>query len=345
MLVLRKTTKESIVIFIVLTVILAFWWIEKKDTERVYTIGVLRYITQTSKVEDGFYKGMDKLGYKDGKNVRYIVTPYGESPEKMQELAQILIDQGAELIVAITSVAASGAKKATEVSSKTNIPIVFTHSNQPDKQGHIKNFQSSGNNLTGVAINFEEVTEKKLEFFKKINPSIKKIGVLDTVYSDAAEKFILGALQSGAPKFEMEVVLYKVRNKVGPAATAELASIAGAIKAEEIDAFMYIAGPISNPPENVKIIAGMAKRLKIPAIYLVETQVELGGLMSYAHDQSAMGEQTAAIVYKVLNGRLPTNIPVEFPNKNSLIINLKTAKETGITIPPSLIYIADRVIE
>src|SRR3989344_1432741 len=158
---------------------------------KVYTIGMLRYIPQTSKVEDGFYQGMKNLGYAENKNVKYVITPYGESPDKMQSLAQSLIDQKVDLIVAITSVAAGGAKKATEASGRTDIPVVFTHSNQPDKQGHIQGFQSSGNNLTGVAFNYEEVTEKKLEFLKKINPLIKKIGTLDATHTDAAGKFIL----------------------------------------------------------------------------------------------------------------------------------------------------------
>ncbi len=331
-------------------VFFGFGWLRqlmKPDAvrQKAYTIGVLRYIPQTSKVEDGFYQGMKDLGYEENKNTTYVITQYGESPDKMQSLAQSLIDQGVDLIVAVTSVAAGGAKKATEASARTDIPIVFTHANQPDKQGHIKSFRSSGNNLTGVAINYEEVTEKKLEFLKKINPQIKKIGTLDAVHTDAAGQFILGALRAGAPKFGIQVLPYKIQNNVGSEATVEIARIAQGIRAGDIDAFFYLAGPVSNPPENVQIIIDAAKRLMVPAVYLVETQVEQGGLMSYAHDQIAMGIQTAVMVDKVLKGKLPTDIPVELPNKNSLIINAKTAEEAGIKIPPSLLQIADRVIK
>ena len=317
----------------------------KLVTTKPKVIGILRYIQQTEKVERGFYRGMEELGYSEGTNVRYIATPYGESPDKMQALAETLIDQQVDLIVAITSVAAGGAKKATESSGRTDIPVVFTHSNQPDKQGHIQSFQSSGNNLTGVAINYEDVTEKKLEFLKKMNPSIKKVGVLDAVHTDAAGQFILGALRAEAPKFGMEVVSYAVKNNVGPAATAEIAAIASRIKPGDIDAFFHLAGPISNPLSNVQLIIDMAKRLMIPAVYLVETQVELGGLMSYAHDQAAMGQQTAVMINKILNGQRPTDIPVEFPKKNSLVINLKTARESGITFPDSILFIAETKID
>lgn len=317
-----------------------------KKPEKIYTVGILRYIPQVDVVEKGFYQGMEKLGYKEGKNIKYIITPYGESPAKMQGLAQGLIDQNVDLIVAITSVAADGAKKAAESSGRTDIPVVFSHSNQPDKQGHIKSFQSSGNNLTGVAINYEEVTEKKLEFLRQIGPAIKRVGTLDAAFTDPAGKLILDALQKGAPRFGMEVVKYKVANNVGPKATEEIAAIADGIKPGDIDAFFHLAGPVSNPPANAQLIINMTKRLQIPSVYLVDTQVDLGGLFSYAHDQISMGEQTAVFVNKILRGgQRPTDIPVEFPNKNSLVINAKTAREIGITVPQSLLLIADKIIQ
>ena len=338
------------IIIIVVLIGIAGWFAytygpSKPVAKKSIVIGVLRYIQQTEKVERGFYKGMEELGFTEGVNIHYVATPYGESPEKMQALAQTLIDQQVDLIVAITSVAAGGAKKATEASGRTDIPVVFTHSNQPDKQGHIQGFQSSGNNLTGVAINYEEVTEKKLEFLKKINPLIKKIGTLDATYTDAAGKFILGALRTGAQKIGVEVVSYPVKSDVGPAATAEIANITAGIKPGDVDAFFHLAGPISNPPPNAQLIIDMARRLMLPAVYLVETQVELGGLMSYAHDQVAMGQQTAVIVNKILNGQRPTDIPIEFPKKNSLVINLKTARESGITFPDSIVSIAEVKID
>lgn len=344
---MRKPYFVGIIALIIgiLAIILILPGIWKTKPDEIHTIGVLRYIKQVDKVEQGLYQGMEKLGYKVGQNVRYIVTPYGESPEKMQGLAQELIDQNVDLIVAITSVAGGGAKKATEASGRTDIPIVFSHSNQPDLQGHIKNFQSSGNNLTGVAVNFEEVTEKKLEFLKQIDPSIKRIGTLDATFTDVAGKLILGALRKGASKFGVEIVSYKIQNNVGPKATAEISAVADGIKLGDIDAFFHLAGPISNPPENVQVIINMAKRLKIPAVYLVDSQVEQGGLFSYAHDMPTMGEQTAVFVHKILQGQQPTDIPIEFPNKNAMVINTKTAQEAGIIIPPLLLRSANKIIQ
>ena len=321
--------------------------LEKKQPQKIYTIGVMLYIPQLhDNVKKGFFQGMEKMGHKDGESVRYIVTPYGETPEKMQGIAQGLVDQNVDLIVAVTNVAATGAKQATEASGRTNLPIVFSHANTPDATGLIKSFQSSGNNLTGVAVDFVEVTEKKLEFLKQINPNITRIGVFDAAFTDPASKFSLDALQKASPKFGIEIVSYKILNNVGPEATAEIAGIAGAIKSGEIDAFFQLPGPVISAPSNVKAVIDMAKRLKIPAVYHADPQVEQGGLFTYSHDLIAMGEQTAVFADKILRGgQRPTDIPVEFPNKNSLVINAKTAKEIGLTIPESLLLIANRIIQ
>lgn len=292
-------------------------------------------------VEQGFYKGMEALGYKEGKNVHYIVTPYGESPAKMQGLAQSLIDQKVDLIMAVTNVAATGAKKATEVSNRTDLPIVFSHASSPDATGLIKSFKSSGNNLTGVAIDFTEITGKKLEFLKKINPNIKRIGVIDAVFTDPAGTLVLNSLKKVAPKLGVEIVSYKVANDVGPTSTAEISAFTNKMKPGDVDAFFTVPGPIANLPANAQIIVDMANRLKIPAVYHTGSQVDQGGLFSYSPNLIAMGEQTSVFVHKILNGQKPSDIPVEIASKNILAINLKTSDQTGIKFPDSMLSIAE----
>ena len=331
----------SVVILAVIAVSLGLWWTNKS---KMSTIGVLRYIEELEQVEKGFYQGMENLGYKDGENVRYIVTPYGESPEKMQVLAQGLIDQDVDLIIAITNVAASGAKKATEASGRTDIPIVFSYANTPDATGLVKSFASSGSNVTGIAVNLVELTAKKLEFLKRISPSIKRVGILDADFTDLAGKFVQNELQKAAPQFGMEVVPYKIVNDIGPKSTAEIAALMEKIQPGDIDAFFYLPGPVSNLPQNAQLVIDTTRRLKIPAAFLLSSQVERGGLFAYAHDTVGIGKQTAAFADKVLRGKRPSDIPVGFPEKNTLVINLKTARETGVTIPESLLDIADTKI-
>src|SRR3989344_30370 len=148
----------------IVSVGLALLQMKPSAPEKVYTIGIMRYLKALEKVEEGFYRGMENLGYIEGKNVKYIITEYGESPQVMQGIAQQLIDQDVDLIMAIPNVAATGAKQATESAGRTDIPVVFTNANKPDATGLIGNYKSSGNNLTGVAVNFVEITAKKLEF-------------------------------------------------------------------------------------------------------------------------------------------------------------------------------------
>ncbi len=310
---------------------------------KVYTVGVMHYIKSIEKVDQGFYKGMENLGYSEGKNVHYIITPFASDAE-MESIAQGLIAQKVDLIVAITNVAATGAKKATEKAGRTDIPIVFSHANVPDATGLIKSFKSSGNNLTGIAVNLPEVTEKRIQFLREIKPSIKRIGILDSVQKDSALIAALPQIQKAAQKFGIELVTYTAQH-IGEEGTKDVIAIANGIKPGEIDAFFYMPGPASFPPPNVAAIVGMTKRLKIPAAFVLESQTEQGGLFTYADDLLAMGEQTAIFVDKVFKGQQPSDIPVEFPKKERLVINNNTAKESGLTMPQSMLSIADKVIQ
>lgn len=349
---MSKTLKT---IFIAVAVLVAGWALYasgifksiccKPVAEKPKVIGILRYVQQLDNVEKGFYQGMEKLGYAEGKNVHYIITPYGESPAKMQGLAQGLIDQHVDLIMAITNVAATGAKQATKESARTDIPIVFSHASSPDATGLIESFKSSGNNLTGVAVDFVEITAKKLDFLKRINPSIKRVGVIDAAFTDPAGKLVLGELRKTGPKLGMEIVSYKVASDVGAKASAEITAVANKIKPGDIDAFFYVPGPIVNIPNNVQIVVDMVNRLKIPAVYHTGSQVNQGGLFSYAPNLIAMGEQTAVFVNKILGNQKPGDIPVEIASKNILTLNLKTSEQAGIKFPDSMLSIAEVKID
>ena len=325
--------------------ILTAWFVyglisSDKIAKEKKVIGVLRYIAQLEKVEEGFYLGMEELGYKDGENVTYIVTPYGNSPEKMEGLAQDLLAQNVDLIVAITNVGATGAKQAIAKSSRPDLPVVFSHASSPDVTGLVKSFKSSGNNLTGVAVNFVEVTAKKLEFFRQIDPSIKRLGIIEATHTDPAGALILSELKKAAPRFGMTIVHYKVESNAGAESSAELTLVANSIKEGEMDAFFYIIGPVTNSAESVELLANMTKRLRIPSVFHNADQVGLGGLFAYSPDLIAMGKQTSVFVDKVLKGQKPSDIPVEPNSKNVLSLNLKTAQEVGMTFPASMLNIA-----
>ena len=172
-------------LFLVLAVIIVvggyFLWkyaFFKEPAPKVYNIGIIRYLKIYDPIVDGFKEGMAQAGYKEGINVvyhRYDVDKVGDVNVAAKELIQKNID----LIFAVTTVAGVGALKETELAKRTDIPIVFTQGNLAQRAGLVKSFESSGNNATGVAIDFVGLTAKKLELLKTIKPGVKKLGYFE----------------------------------------------------------------------------------------------------------------------------------------------------------------------
>ncbi len=309
-------------------------------------IGITEYILQMRPVVDGFIAGMEEQGYREGIDVVYVREPVAEGDvKKLTAINDTYIDQNVDLIFAVTSVSAKSALAETTAKERTDIPIVFSHANQVVEQKLVNSFKSSGNNMTGVAVNFAEVTERKLEFLKKINPDIKKIAVFDAAVTDPAGRAVMIEVEKAAPKFDLTVVKYPIKNDAGPASIEEAKATMSKMKSGDFDAYFHLPGNVVNQHEFILLGIDMTKRLKIPSVWHAESDVESGGLFSYGHDLTAMGKQTAVIISKVLKGTLPTDIPIEFPQKNSLTINKKVAQELGVTIPPQILSITDKVIE
>lgn len=305
---------------------------------RVYKIGIIRYLKIYDPEVDGFKGEMEKMGYKEGVNVTY----YRFDVDKVADVnvaAKELIQKNVDLIFAVTTVAAKGTLDETVSANRTDIPIVFAQGNLAVRAGLVKSLQSSGNNATGVAVDFVQLTAKKLEFLKMVNPNIKKLGYFDAAHSDPAATFNLEELKIQAPKFGITLVPYLHKNPVGPAATEELKNILKNIKPGEIDAYFHLPGPIMGFPNQPTIIEGL-NRLKIPGVWLELPTVGIGGLFAYSQDLADLGRQAAFIAGRVLKGTRPADIPVELPRKYFLVVNLKTAREIGITLPQSFLDLA-----
>jgi len=251
-----------------------------------------------------------------------------------------LLAEDVDLIYAVTSVAAAAALRETAAAGRTDIPIVFAQGNAPVESGLIASYRSSGNNATGVAVNFVETTSKKLEYLKSIAPDAERIGYFDSEHTDPAAQFTLEELQKQAPDFGITLTRYELKNPVGTSSVAEIADILAGIRPGEIDAYFHLPGPLMGAQAQPTIIEGV-KRLGIPSIWLETPSVEIGGLFAYSHDLFLLGRQAADIADKVLGGTLPTDIPIEFPLKYVLAINLETARESSIELPQSLLFLAD----
>jgi len=306
-------------------------------------IGISQYLPTLAGATQGFKDEMTTLGYVEGKDVTYVQEIFTD-PALSSSTAHKLLDQKVDLIYAITSVAARGALAATKEDGVAT-PIIFTHANDPVGEGFAQSFKSSGNNATGVSVNIAEVTAKKLEFLKQINPKIKNLLTFDAKFSDPAQVLTLKELAKQAPNFGITVIKYMIQNPPGSLSNKEIAAYMGSLKPGAVDAFFQPAGPAASIPDTVKMLTVENKRLKIPSVFINLPFVELGGLFSYGHDLPAIGSQAAIMADKVLKGTKPSDIPIEFANKYSLDINLKTAAEIGVTIPDAMLTIANSKID
>jgi len=315
----------------------------KEPAPKVYNIGIIRYLKIYDPIVDGFKEGMAQAGYKEGINVvyhRYDVDKVGDVNVAAKELIQKNID----LIFAVTTVAGVGALKETELAKRTDIPIVFTQGNLAQRAGLVKSFESSGNNATGVAIDFVGLTAKKLELLKTIKPGVKKLGYFDAEHGDPAAMFALEELKIQAPKFGITLVPYRHTNPVGSAATEEIKNILQKIKPGEIDAYFHLPGPVMGF-QNQPMIINALNRLKIPGVWLELPSVGIGGLFSYSQDLADLGKQAVFMADKILKGAKPAYIPVELPRQYFLYINLKTAREIGLTMPRTILLQANKTYD
>lgn len=309
-------------------------------------IGIVQYQKIFEPSIKGFKEGLAQQGFKDGTDVTYDVRAADGNMEKVKENADYFLNQGVDLIFADSPESAAVTLKESTNSGKTNIPIVFTNSTNPDKVGLIKSFKSSGNNTTGVAVDFATITTKKLEFLKRINPKIEKVGVVYGAISDPTADFNMQVLREAAPKFDMTLVEYKLTKPPGPASAAEAKKIVDGLKPGEIDAYFHPAGPVVNFPETRMILMGIGKKMKVPTVFTRDfNPKEESWLLSYGHDFYETGKQASEVAAKVLKGTKPSDIPIDYQRKIRLIIDLRAAKEIGVTIPESILAIADKKIE
>ena len=233
-----------------------------------------------------------------------------------------------DVIVAIGSAAIRAAKEAT-----TTIPIVMYGGFDPVAAGFVASLARPGGNVTGVVMGpGSSLTGKRLELLKEAVPRAARVAFL--VPDDPS--FQLEEAQQGAPSLGIKLVVVEVR-------AGDYVRAFSTISAERATALLVGATPISCATGSGSSI--LAAKHRLPAMYEWPEQVEEGGLMSYGATQSALVQRAAVYIDRIFKGAKPGDLPVEQPTKFELVINRKTAKALGLTLPPSLLSRADRVIE
>jgi putative ABC transport system substrate-binding protein len=279
----------------------------------------------------GLRQGLVELGYRESKDFVIGVRFTQGDPAELSPAAAELVRHGVDLIV--TSEAGNAAKAARAATSR--IPIVFIGGADPVKLGLVQSLAHPGGNVTGIADLDLDLIPKRLEIFQQLMPGLKRV----LLPYDATSDYALGELEA----FRTAVRRFGLTLVEKPLRTQDQARmvIAG-IRRDDVDGIVSPRSVSLNIPG---FILEAALRHAIPAMFRTSFFVEQGGLISYAPNQQALGRQAARLVDKILKGINPATLPVEQATTFDLVINLKTAKALGVTIPQSLLLRADHLIE
>jgi putative ABC transport system substrate-binding protein len=278
---------------------------------------------------DSFRQGLRELGYVEGKNIsieyRYADGMLDALPGLAQELVRLKVD----VIVTSSGPAIQAAKNATQT-----IPIVFATAADPVGGGLVASLARPGGNVTGMVLLAPELNGKRLELLKEAFPKVTRVAFLWSGVSGSGRRFKEAETVAKA----LGLRLHSMRVK----GADDLASAFDAAKSASAQAFT--ATPVPGFGTYRARIIDLVTQKRLPAIYFSSEWVEAGGLMSYAPNSLDHWRRSAIYVDKILKGRTPADLPVEQPMRFEFVINLKAAKQIGVTIPPNVLVRADRVI-
>jgi putative tryptophan/tyrosine transport system substrate-binding protein len=303
---------------------------DAQQAGKVPRIGYLHIAPRAAPFAQAFDQKLRELGYVEGKNIAIEFRTAEGRIERLPDLATELVALKVDVIVTATEPAARAAKGATNT-----IPIVMAGINyDPIALGYVASLARPGGNVTGVFFRHIELTAKRLELFKEMLPTTKRIAVL----SDPLTIDQLREVEAANTWMRFTLHTLELRNSpfdFGSAFASALRFRAEALFVLE-SSFMF--------RERVQI-AQLALKNRLPTSFAFREYVEAGGLMAYGANFVNMAGLAAVYVDKILKGAKPADLPIEQPTKFELVINLKTAKAIGLTIPPSLLARADQVIE
>ena len=305
---------------------------QAQEPAKVPRIGVLLALSHSA-ISDriqAFRDGLRNLGYVEGKNIvieyRYADGKFERLPDLATELA------GLEVNVIVTGgpTATRPAKKAT-----STIPIVMAQDTDPVGNGFVASLARPGGNITGLSNYHPDLSGKQLELLKEVVPRLARVAVLENSKEPGNSQALKETKLAGAA-LKLKLQFLDVR---------ELQDIETAFHAatrERAGALLVLSSPIATSQRTQ--VAQLAIKNRVPIMYQVSESVEAGGLMTYGVSTADLWRRSATYVHKILKGAKPADLPVEQPIKFEFIINLKAAKQIGLTIPPNVLARADRVI-
>jgi putative ABC transport system substrate-binding protein len=278
-----------------------------------------------------FRQGIRETGYVEGQNVAIEYRWAQDQHDRLPDLAADLVHRQVAVIAARDTASAIAAKAAT-----TTIPIVFVSGGDPVKLGLVASLNRPGGNVTGIAFLSNELGTKRLGLLHELRPGAVRIAVLVDPNFPTTEPFVSSVRAAALVIGKQIEILHASTDRDMDAVFAGLAQ-------KPVDALMVAPGPLFNN-RRVQLIT-LAAYHRVPAIYFQREAVEAGGLMSYGTRLTDVYRQAGVYTGRILKGEKPAELPVLQPTKFEFVINLNTAKAFGLSFPPSLLAIADEVIE
>jgi len=299
-------------------------------------IGILMNGDATEKYRQSylelFVQSLHNLGWIEAQNTRIELRWTGGDAERARTAATELLQLSPDVILS-----ASTANLSALLKQGPTMPIVFIQVSDPVAQGFVSSLAHPGGNITGFTAFETSMGGKWVDLLKQMAPSLKRVALVFNPEVSPQSKFFVGAVEAAAPSFGVEVAVAPLHDDAGIEPAIEtLSRQPGTGLIFPPDSFMGMRS---------KRIVEIVARYRLPAIYVEGSYLEDGGLMSYSQDFGEQFRQAASYVDRILRGAKPGDLPIQLPTTFKLVINLTTAKALGLTVPPTLLALADEVIE
>jgi putative ABC transport system substrate-binding protein len=302
---------------------------EAQQPKKTPRVGILRLGSPPDPLIEAFRQGLRDLGYAEGQNIAIELRWTEGRADRLGELAAELVRLKMDVIVAGGGVAARAAKQATGV-----IPIIVVAVNNPVGEGLVASLARPGGNVTGLSNVSPDLSGKRLETLKDAFPKVSRVAVL---YTPAEEGGQVKATEVAAEALGLQIQPFEIRR------SSDIETAFSTMVSGRAEALLVLGSSILF--EHRTVLSKLPAKSRRPAMYPHIGFVDPGGLMSYGPNFPDLYRRAATYVDKILKGAKPGDLPVEQPTKFDLVINLKAAKQIGVTIPQSMLYRADKVIK
>jgi putative ABC transport system substrate-binding protein len=279
-----------------------------------------------------FETTLKELGWISGRNIQIDYRFSMGDVERTREFAAERVNLAPDALVAVATPSMAAMRRATNT-----IPIVFVGVSEPVANGFVPSLAHPGGNVTGFSNLEPSFGAKWLELLKKIAPQVSRVAVIFNLTTGVTTEMFVRALEAAAPRFSTEAIRHDVHS------TEDIEIIMKNLPGDGSAGLIFPPDPFTT--QNRKSIAELANRYRLPAVYTFRSFIEAGGLASYGTNFAELFRPAAEYINRILKGENPGDLPVRQPTKFQLVINLKTAKALGLSVPQSLIAIADEVIE